>query len=131
MCVEDLVERDRRPPRPHRPLARRRESDAFAIGVHQKLDRRLALRARDADDPGRLEPAEEADLGARVIRAADAAVVVLRLLAQAAEDVHLRSSIAEAAGSRPSRQARNAYWSARSSTCLSSGFPMPWPASWS
>src|SRR5207249_7490107 len=107
MSVEDVVERDRRPLGAQLPFARRRESDTLEIGIHENLDRRLASRARDADDPGRLEPAEEADLRPGVIGAADAAVVILGLLAQAPEDVHLRSSIAEAAGSRPRRHARN------------------------
>src|SRR6185503_10364551 len=90
-------------------------------------DVRLAFRAHDAHDIGVVALADHADLRLAVVRSAHATVVVLRALLEKTKDVHRRSSIP--LGSRPSRQAKNEYWSARSSTCLSSGLPTPCPAS--
>src|SRR6266545_2917508 len=125
MRIKDLVQRHGGPSRADRTIGHRCERRPLAIDVDEELDRGLAAGARDANDPGRFEPAEKTDLRTCVIRDAHAAVVFLRLFAKASQDVHLRSSIAEAVGARPSRHARNEYWSARSSTWLSSGLPMP------
>src|SRR5437660_12842853 len=92
MRVEDLVERDRRPAPALGPAGRlldRTDVRALLVDHDQQLERRVALRARDADDPGGLELAEHADIRPRVVLAAHAAVVPLGLIAQEAEDVHL------------------------------------------
>src|SRR5947209_4002117 len=90
--VEHLVERDGRPALALGPAGRfldRAHVRALLVDHHEQLERRVALRAGDPDDPSRLEFAEHPDVRPRVILAAHAAVVALRLLAQEAEDVHL------------------------------------------
>src|SRR2546430_1685648 len=125
MGVDDLVGGDRRPARPLGFFLDRAHSRALLVDHDEELERGLTFRTRDADDPRGLELPEHADVGARVIGSADAALVFLRLVAEESQDVHSRPSIPGPTNERPVRQARNAYWSARSSTCLSSGLPIP------
>src|SRR5438876_10368519 len=129
MGIDDFVGAHGRPARALGLFLNRAHSRPLLVNDHEELERGLALCAGDAHDPRGLELAEHANVGTRVIGSADAALVVLRLVAEESEDVHFRSSIPGRFNGRPVRQARNAYWSARSSTCLSSGLPMPWPAS--
>src|SRR5439155_779030 len=120
MGIDDLVGAYRRPARAFGLFLDWAHSRALLVDDDEELERGLTLRAGDAHDPRGLELAEHADVGARVIGSANAAFVFLRLVAEESEDVHFRSSIPGRFNGRPVRHARNAYWSARSSTCLSS-----------
>src|SRR5260370_25245986 len=135
--VQDLVERNGRPALAFRSVRGRLLDRAhvrpLVVDDDEQLEGGVALGAGDADDPRGLELAEHADVRARVVLAAHAAVVSLGLLAQEAEDVHLPTATVptrpgRGAPPRASCQAKKPSRPARSSTCLWSGLPTPRPA---
>src|SRR5207237_7810279 len=115
--VEDLVERDRGPSPALRAaggLLDRADVRPLLVDHDEELEGGVALRARDPDDPGRLELAQHPDVRPRVVLAAHAAVISLGLLAQETEDVHLPAvTLPTRSGvRRASADAKNASWSA-------------------
>src|SRR5207248_4712716 len=97
-------------------LLDRADVRALVVDDHEQLERRVALRASYPDDPRGFELSEHADVRARVVLPAHAAVVALRLFAKESEDVHRPAATVptRSAAGTPSRHAKKASWSAAS-----------------
>src|SRR5260370_12984619 len=134
--VQDLVERSGRPALAFRSVRGRLLDRAhvrpLVVDDDEQLEGGVALGAGDADDPRGLELAEHADVRARVVLAAHAAVVSLGLLAQEAEDVHLPTATVPTRPGRgalpgPTSQRKKPAWPPGPPPCCGGGFPRPSP----
>src|SRR5438093_12825446 len=101
MRIDHLVGADRRPARPFGLFFDRAHGRALLVDHDEELERGLAFRAGDTDDPRRLELAKHADIGSRVIGSANAELAILRLTAEASQVLQRRPSIPAPFTTRP------------------------------